>query len=239
MATLGTIRANVRRHLGETTANFYSNADLNQFIGDAFKKFTIIMIEEGEGYFETTVGQGFTANQESYDLSSLSPVFFKVSQVFKRNSYGIVPLQQDEKRFTINSTIYTGTGDSYLPSWKLRGTNIVFQPTPQTTEATTSTTGWQLDYYYLPTFPDASSVDGFTFDANFSTMYEPLVELEATITALEAKEGMGGVSDVGTFKMQRDQFLKVFIDSLERSEGPDRVQYIGTDYSSGYHNRWS
>lgn len=242
MATLATIRGNVRRNLGETTANFYTNAELNQYIGEAYRNYTLRMIDEGEGYFETTAFLGFTALNEAVSLAALSPAFFSVSQLYRVVSNGsLVPLRQDDMRFTVNSSILTGAGDTYLPRWKLRGLNLILQPYPQQTEAAfvgppPATSGLKIDYNYLPTFPDSASVDGFTFDANFPVIFEPLIELWATIAALESKDGMGGVSDIQSFRGRLEILEENFKSSLQRSEYPDKVQYMGVDFSNV--NNW-
>lgn len=238
MSDLVTIRNNVRRNLGETTPNFYQNTELNQVIGEAYRHYSLRMIDEGEGYFETFVYLGFTALTEAVSISSLSPAFFSVSQLYRVLSNGsLVPLRQDDMRFMTNSSVLTGTGDTYQPRWKLRGMNIILQPYPQSTEAAyvgapPATSGLKLDYNYIPTFPTSVSADNFTFDENFPIIFEPLIELYATIAALESKDGMGGVSDIQSFRTRLAQLEEVFESSLQRSEYPDKVQYIGTDFSN-------
>jgi len=62
-------------------------------------------------------------------------------------------------------------------------------------------------------------------------MWEPLIELYATIRALEGKDAIGGVSDVATFRETKDIYEKRLMDSLERDETPESVEQIGMDYS--------
>jgi hypothetical protein len=59
-----------------------------------------------------------------------------------------------------------------------------------------------------------------------------MIELYATIRAMEAKDGMGGVSDISTFRSTLALKEQVFMDSLNRMETSDRVQYSGTDYTN-------
>jgi hypothetical protein len=130
--------------------------------------------------------------------------------------------------------VIVASGPSFVPTYRLQSLNLVLEPTPQVTEAASSTTGLTLDYYYLPTFPDSSSADSFTFEAQFPTIYEPMIELYATIAALETKDGMGGVSDIQSFRDRRSKWEEAFGDSLTRSEFPDRVQYSGGNYSNNW-----
>lgn len=236
MATLGELRANVRRNLGESTAQFYTNAELNQTIGEAYRFFSMIMIEEGDGYFEVTTNLGFTANDPQVSLSALSPTFYHVSSLERNLSWGTIPLEKSERRYKANLVIGAGVGDSYIPTYKFQSNYLILEPTPQTTEAASSTTGLKLDYVYMPTFPVFDSADSFEFDANFPILYEPMIELYATIAALESKDGMGGVSDINSFRGRLEKWQMQFISSLERSEYSERVEYMGGYYGPGSDN---
>lgn len=232
MSTLGTIRANVRRNLGETTARFYTNADLNSFIGEAYGHYSLKMIEEGDGYFETTTYLNLVSGTPTIDISGLSPAFLTISMLWRMTSTAQFPLFPKETRFTPVSTVFSAAGDAYRPTFKMQGTNIVLEPTPQSSETGSATSGLKLDYNYIPTIPTSASADGFTFDTCFPTIHEPMIELYATIRAMEAKDGMGGVSDIATFRATLATKEQVFMDSLTRMETSDRAQYSGTDYTN-------
>lgn len=231
MSTLTTLLGNVRRNLGEATPNFYTNAEIQQQIGEAYKHYFLVMIENGEGYFETTVNLGFTGGTETIDLTTLDPVFKDISQLERRVANGTIPLMPDQRRFGMNTTIGVGVGDGYLPTYKMRGTDLVLEPTPAATEAASSTTGLKLDYVYEPDFPDASSAGSFEFDASFPTSYEPMIELYATISCMENKDAMGGVSDIQTFRARLAKWEVTFLNSLFRDETPEQATYIGFTYN--------
>ncbi len=227
----------MRRNLQEVSQQFYLDTDLNYYIGRAYKKYVIKMIEEGEGYFETKTPLDLVADESDIDISALTPMFYQVSMLWRMTSTGKYPLFEKETRFVPVSTVYAAAGDAYRPTWKLQGMNIVLEPTPQSSETgvitpPSSGSGLQLDYNYLPDFPVAASLDSFTFSDNFPTIYEPLIELDATIGAFDAKEGSGGVSSVETFRDERAAWEAKLEISLQRSEFPDRVQYSGTDYTN-------
>ncbi len=244
-STLGTIRANVRRNLSDTVAPYYStDAELNQYIGEAYAYYSMIMIDEGQGYFETSRNLGFTAGNPLINVDGFTPPFYTISKLERWLSNGSsVPMKLNERRFKINSTIAIATGDSYIPTYNQRGMDIVIEPTPTSTEAPSPTgqahSGLLLWYNYIPTYPTASSLDSFTFDSCFPAMWEPLIQIYATIRALEAKDGVGGVSDVSTFTRTKEMYEEKFMASLERDETPESVDQIGMDYSwnifnSGY-----
>lgn len=236
-STLGTLRANVRRNLSDTTAPYYStDAELNQYIGEAYQYYSMIMIDEGQGYFETTKNLGFTSGNPYISVDGFTPPFYSISKLERWLSNGSsVPMKLNERRFKINSSIAIATGDSYIPTYNQRGMSIVIEPTPTSTEAPSptgqATSGLLLWYNYIPTFPAAASSDSFTFDTNFPSMWEPLVEIYATIRALEAKDAIGGVSDIGTFTKTKEMYEAKLMSSLERDETPESVDQIGMDYS--------
>lgn len=237
-STLVTLRNNIRRNLGDVDATqyFYSNAELNQYIGEAYRYYSMLMIDEGEGYFETTRNFGFVAGNPYISVDGLTPPFYTIVKLERWLSNGSsVPLKLNERRFKINSTIAIASGDAYQPTYNQRGMSIVIEPTPTSTEAPASSgqvnSGLLLWYNYIPTYPDAASADGFTFDTNFPVMWEPLIELYATIRALEGKDAIGGVSDVNTFRETKEIYEKRLMDSLERDETPESVEQIGMDYS--------
>lgn len=232
MSTLSTIRNNIRRNLGETTANFYTNAELNQYIGEAYKKYCILMIDEGDGYFETTAYLSLVSGTPTVSIASLTPSFYKIRLLSRVLTDGsTAPLNRDELRNTI-AYKNAVSGNGYMPSYRMQGSNIVLTGPPVASETGSATAGLKLDYYYIPTFPDSSTADGFIFDAIFPTIYEPMIELESTIAALEAKDGMGGVSDIASFRGRRDRYETIFLDSLERDDNTEKVTYIGRNYSN-------
>ena len=243
-STLATIRGNVRRNLSDTDSRFYTNAELNQYIGEAYQYYSMIMIDEGQGYFETTRNLGFTSGNPYISVDGFTPPFYSISKLERWLSNGSSnPLKLSERRFKINTTIAVATGDAYQPSYNQAGMRIVIEPTPQSTEAPAISgqvnSGLLLWYNYIPTYPTSASADGFTFDTNFPVMWEPLIELYATISALESKDGVGGVSDTASFVNRKETFEERFMASLERDETPESVDQIGMDYSwniytSGY-----
>lgn len=225
MANLGQIRGNVQRNLTDTATNkFYSVAELNQYIGEAFRHFTLTMIEKGEGYFKNKTNLPLDSGVEEISLAFLSPYFFSISKVERNTSGYRIPLQAYERRFEINGTNFPLGGTAYTPTYRLINLDLILEPAPQFTEIASDTTGLRLEYNYVPDFPNATSLDSFAFDITFSTMYEPMIELYATIAALESKDGSGGVSDVNSFRNRLSIWEQRFEKSLTRFEYPDSVQ---------------
>lgn len=236
MSELSALVADVARNLGDPNFTFYTEEEVKQGIGEAYRHYFQVMTDEGDGYFETTINLGFTSGDEEVDISILDPAFFHISQLERWVANGSIPLTPDQRRFGMNTTIGVGVADGYLPTYKLRGMNIILEPTPAATETPTavsgtSTAGLKLDYVYLPDFPDADSSDDFEFDNNFPTVYEPMLELYATIACMENKDAIGGVSDAATFRMRLEKWEQGFLGSLFRDETPEQATYIGFTYN--------
>lgn len=215
----------VSTNLGDrVVGEYYTSNEIKDAIGKAFEYYTLKLIRSGEGHFKTTANLDLTADTETISLALLSPAFLKGSILWRKVTNGYIPLEKREGRYDPNITVGVGSGDVYLPKYKYRGTNIVLDPPPKTSEIA----GLKLEYIYLPTFPTRSSADNFTFDSGFPTIYETNVELRATIRLLMGKEAAGAVVDYGTFKDDLRDLDNLF--ETERDEQPDTVEYSGVDY---------
>lgn len=217
---------------GEAIFGFYKETEYKKAIGEAYQHYSMLMIDQGEGWFETSTYLGFTALDEEVDLSSLDPPFFTVASLERVVTNGTVPLKESQRRFKPNFTVNTGTGDAYQPTYREQGLTLILEPQPQTTETGSSTSGLKLRYNFIPTYPTASSDDDFEFDSAFPIFFEPMVQLYADIVLLESKDAIGGVSDIQSFRGRLEKLEAAFMASLERTEYPDSVSYIGLDYSN-------
>jgi hypothetical protein len=233
MSQISTLEAHVRILLQEVSQQYFFSTEIRQAIGEAYRHYALVMLDEGEGYFETAENVGFTAGVKSIALSSLSQTAFRISYIRRNLSNGQKKLKRSERRSRV-STFMVGAGDGYLPTWKLRGNNIILEPTPTQTEAASDTTGLEVEYSFLPTFPDSASADGFTFDAGFSTIYEPMIEIYAAIYMIENKLANNAAIPTHDFGKRQAKWEKVFWDSLERDEDPDEIEYEGGDYSQPF-----
>lgn len=234
-SNLGQLRQRVRIKLQETTAQFYTDQEINESIGESYEYYSGILIETGEGYFQTVKFLGFQANIETVSVANLDPPFMEVAILSRCTSNGYIPLIWNPQRFTFNSTILSGQANAYIPKAKMRGTDIVLIPQPQSDEVPVvvsgnSQTGLKLEYEYIPTFPVFDSPDDFTFDEQFPSLFEPMVIIYTVISCLENKDAMGGVSDIQSFRGRLEKWEDRFMKSLSRTEYPDKVNYLGIDY---------
>lgn len=233
-STLAELTTNIRITLQETTAGFYTDAEIYAGISKAYKKYVQIMLKDGVGYFETSVNLPLVANVEAISTADFDPPFFSISTLERRVSNGTQPLYSDQRRFRPNITTATGSGDSYLPTYKIRGTNIILEPRPLSNEDATATTGLFLVYNYIPTFPTSESDPTFAFDQNFPVIYESMIEDYAALYCMENKDGSGGVSDLSTIRKRLADLEEQFQDSLITDDTPDHVVYSGQNYYMFY-----
>lgn len=230
-STLGALVTQASKKLGDTSVGqFFSSTDIKQAIGDSYRYYVMMLVNMGSGYFEVTTNLDIVANVETIDLSTLNPPFWKDCLLEKYVQNGRVPLEPYNRRYKFMSTIIVGSGNTYIPTYKFRGLNLVLEPPPGTSE----TAGLKLDYVSLPTFPDSSSADSFTFDQQFADIYEVNVVLRAVIKMLESKDAMGGVSDIATFRQELQALDLNFENSMMRDEIPDSIEYDGDDYGNIY-----
>lgn len=230
-STLGTLVSNVRIILQETTAQYFSTAEIKKSIGDAFRFYTTVLADQGNGSFETVDNVGFTSGTETIDLdSALTYEFINIVSVERNRTDGSYPLYPKKRRYNPNITTSTGVGDSYFPDIDKRSRSLVLSPPPASTESGSSTTGLKVHYTYTPTFPNSSSADGFTFDTNLKSIFEPMVELRAAKICMRDKSGAGALFDNSSFASDLAEWEARFSDGLDDIETPDRVEYVGFEY---------
>lgn len=214
----------------EFVGQYYSASEIKQCIGDAYRHYTQFLAGLGQGYFETPKMLDITANQEYIDISGLTPPFWIVSHLWRKVTYGFYPLRQSENRFNANYTLGSGTGDAWIPTYRLRGQKLVFSPPPQFSQ----TDALKLEYVYIPDFPNNNSDNSFVFDTNFPAIYEVNVVVRACVKLMESKDAIGGVSDIQTFRDDLSQMDQQMINTMTPDEYPDSVTYMGRDYRNIY-----
>lgn len=231
-STLGNLVDRVAQKLGDPTFSFYEEATIKQAIGDSYVYYIDRMVDMGAGYFETTTDLDIVANTETISLANLDPPFRRISLLEKYVTNGRVPLEPYERRYKFLSTIGVGSGNTYIPTYKRRGLNLVLEPPPGASE----TNGLKLDYVYIPELPNSSSSDSFTFEEQFPDLYEVNIVLRACIKLLEEKDASGGVSDIATFRNELSQLDLNFDNTMSPDEIPDNIEYVGEDYGDIYDN---
>lgn len=230
MSTLGTLVDLTQLELQDTTQAIFLETEIKQALADSFRYYSMVMINDGEGWFVDTDNLAITGGTETIDVSALSPPFMNLVKLEKLVSTGSQPLMPNMQRLSFNPTTGVGSNESYIPQYYMRGMNIVLCPPPIASEAASSTTGIKIHYSYIPTFPTSASADSFEFDDNFPVIFEPMVVLRAARRLLNQKDQMGAASnDSIGYRLQ--EWEDLFYNSLERDEQPEQVEYTGNYYS--------
>jgi len=225
---LGQLVAEVSIICGDKVVGEYFGApEIKRAIGDVYRYYTMPLIFAGTGYFVTQTFLDIIAQQETIDLSVLTPKFWATSKLWRKLSTGYMPMHMNEQRYKFMSTIGIGTGDTYIPDYHYRGMNLILSPIP----IAPMTAAIKMDYVYIPDFPNQTSADNYVFDINFPTVFELNVKLRTAIKLLETKDATGGVSDTGTLIQELAQADAYFQDTLPKDENIDRVEYSGINYN--------
>jgi len=223
MSTLAQLRQRVRYNIGEPTGQQrFSNVSIDANINEAYQQYQLDLIESGEGDFLVRTTINIVANQANYALPA---GWVKTERIEKQLSYGTRPLFMDKRLYSTNPNLYTYTGDLYLPTYRYRNREIIFEPTPQSSQAN----GIIHEYYALQ---PVLTADGDSPVAGFIEPWQTMLVLYATIAELEGKDAIGGVSDIATFRARLEKAETKFYDSMEqRSESPQQVEPYGEVYT--------
>lgn len=222
MSTLVQLRTRVRYNLGEVTGQQrFSDASINANINEAYQQYQLDLIESGEGDFLTRTTINLVANQANYALPA---DWVKTERLERQLTFGTKPLYNDKRLYAINPSYAVFSGDVYIPTYRYRNREIIFEPTPQVSEAA----GIIHEYYALQPILAA---DNATPATGFIEPWQTMLVLYATIAELEGKDAIGGVSDIATFRARLEKAEQKFRDSLEgRSESPQQVEPWGDLY---------
>ena len=228
-STLGQLVAEISIIVGDkVVGEYFPAAEIKRAVGDVYRYYAMPLVFAGTGYFETTTNLTITNGSDSISLASLTPKFWACSNLWRKISTGYKPMQMNEQRYKFISTIGVGTGDTYIPDYHYRGTNLIIVPTP----IASITDGIKMDYVYIPDFPNQLSIDAYTFDVNFPDVFELNVKLRAAIKLLESKDATGGVSDMAMLVQELAQADDYFKSTLPKDENIDRVEYSGINYNN-------
>lgn len=232
-STLGEMVSITSLKLGDrVVGQYFSPTDIKQAIGDSYRYYTMILIGMGGGYFEVITDLSITAGVDTISLAGLDPPFWKESLIEKYVTNGRVPLEPYKRRYKFLSTTGVGSGNTYIPTYKFKGLDLVLEPPPGADE----TNSIRLDYVYLPDFPNRLSDDSFTFEEQFPSIYELNVILRSCVKLMEEKDVTGGLSNQSAFIEELAQLDISFMNTMARDEIPDNIEYVGEDYGNIYDN---
>ena len=216
--------AYARYLIKETTASFWADAELYVYMTEAEQEVFNLIMEEDEGYFQTTDATiDYVSGTQEYDMSGLTVVPIKIILVERTDVDPVKTLHpiniQDKLRYEpANSTTIT---DADWEGYYLSGTKIGIVPKP-TTSATNN-----LKLYFIGRPADVSSSStAFTVPDDYGAH-----QLVCVKTAITAKlKGDEPVNDLRAQELKLEARLKTSLMSRQTQE----AQYINYIRDLGY-----
>lgn len=207
--TLSTYISRTRRYLKEldSSNSFWTDTFLIQLFNAAYRRRCAQLIMAYEGWFQLIATRDIEADKETYGFPDGLQRLIKLEII---RSDGIrVPLQRYERHGEINPDDgSTGSGDSYLPTYRPLSNGFVLEPPP----IDTVSDGLRLEYVGLPT---ALSGSGDYIHSSFPAIYEELLVLDTVCLALDAEglHELGPIPSIKSARMSWEQDFERFIEN--------------------------
>ena len=176
-------RDRVRRWLHELTSDtsFWGDTFIDQQINVSYRRRCAHLVASFEGYFTNVATTDLEANVERY---SWPPGFERLLKMEIIRTDGTrVPIERNERHFSVNYVNKTGGQDVYLPTYRPISGGFVLEPQP----SVTVTDGVRIEYYGLPA---ELTVNGDSWHADFPRSMDELIILDAVLACLDSENLM-------------------------------------------------
>ena len=176
MSNLSELRTRARRLADAVGNNFFSDAEVNDYINTGLAELHDILVLKFEDYYVNSATFSLVSGTKSYSLSSIGiSDFYKLlgldiaqgSDVIRIPRYSF----QERNIFSSNSHIHTEKGYTNF-RYNLNGTNITFVPEPNATD--------QITVWYVPSYTKLAS-DGATVSNLVALNWEEYAVVSAAI----------------------------------------------------------
>jgi hypothetical protein len=180
---LGGLRDRVRRWLHELAPgnSFWSDTFIDQQINVSYRRRCANLVMAHEGYFINVATRDMIADQERYAWPPGHERTTKMELV--RTDDTTVPIERQERHYSVKFTEVNNTQDSYVPTWRPIGGGFVLEPAP----GETVVDGIRLEYHGLPTLMQGN---GDSMHADFPRSFDELVVLDAVIACMDSENLM-------------------------------------------------
>jgi hypothetical protein len=185
-STLSTFRTQIRRYLKETNAStsYWDGNFVDQLFNAQYRKRCTQLIMAFEGWFVNVSVRNITINTARY---AFPDGFLRLQKIELVRADGTtVPIQRFERHDFANPANSAGSGDSYMPYYRLQGNGFVLEPTP----LETVTNGLQLEWAGVPALLSAA---GDACHPSFPEIFEELLVIDTVVNAFDAE----GVQESG------------------------------------------
>lgn len=228
MANLLALRTRVRSYIDEPTPRFWTDAELNNWINQAYFYYYMELVDAYESYFATVVLINIVAGTATYPL----PLDFDKIRLLERIVDGTttVPLQEFnriEAPNVISGFTYT---NSYFPTYRFFGTNFLLEPTPSNSQ----TNGLRLEYVPIPL---TMALDIDAPNPAFLDHWQEMIVLKAAISAKMKEEMVGNQgADLGPFMTMLTTWENKVKEALEQRTMARRyTEPFGLDETTSYY----
>ena len=202
---LQTIRTKARQKLDETSAKFWSDDELNNYINQGYYFYWNQAIREQ--YFLTLKATTLDIVAGTAEIA-LPSDYLQARLVEKVFTDRTVPLQYQERFMESNGTS-TGLTNRTLFTYAYVGSNLVLQPTPQTSE----TGGIKLTYFYRPAL-----LSDDTDEPVIDPFYQDLLVLYCVVEAKQKEEAIANTgADLAPFVMTLRNLEQSYKEMIEQS----------------------
>jgi hypothetical protein len=220
--TLANFLTRIRRYVGEedATESFWSQDLIKQVFNSCYRRRCSELIMAYEGYFTVVATRDTVANQERYAWPTGFERLFKLELV--RSDGRTVPLQRAERHYGSKSAP-SGSGDSYLPSYRSVGSGFVLEPAP------TEGVAGQIRMEYCVT-PTELTADDDQLHSDFPTMMDEILVLDSAIALFDQEQTQeeGRVRSLLRLRAEWEMTWERFIDN--RMISSNKVTPFATHY---------
>lgn len=228
MATLGQLRTRVRSYLDEPTSRFWSDAELNNWINQAYFYNYMELVDAYEGYFATVVSISIVAGTASYTL----PADFDKIRLLERvvDNSVTIPLQEFNRMQAPNLIANATATNLILPTYRFVGNTFVLEPTPQESVVN----GLRLEYVPAPV---TMALDADQPNTSYLDHWQECIVLRAVISAKMKEELIGNQgADLGAFGAMLETWENKVKEAIEqRTMGRRYTEPFGLDETSSYY----
>jgi len=186
MATLSSpvlqrLIVNARNLLNQPDRNnsFWTDEELTEYANEGIRTYFAEVLQRGDGQFVTQTDLNLVTDTETVALPT---DFFALKGLYKKVNNGYILLQYNNNFTDSYSTQGGSSSAAYLPSYYLRGNNIVLRGVPNFSE----TAGLRIEYVQ---FPETLVGGGDTLTAQVSPIFKQVIEVYMVYKA-KLKESM-------------------------------------------------
>ena len=153
MSTLSELRTRARRRADAVDNNFFSDAEINDYINIGLGELHDLLVSKYEDYYVNSVSFPLVSGTSSYQFSSIGlNDFYKLLGVDIKSGNDTVRVKRfsfpDRNKYASDSAIYNDRGVTAY-EYALRSERIEFIPEPTSTDTVT--------VYYVPSYTKLSS----------------------------------------------------------------------------------